>query len=114
MKEELTTRGDDSQYAVPLATAMATRGDSDSRGARMLARFFQSQQEVAPRLGIKPSQLSLLIAGKRRPSIEVAAAIEREFGVPCIAWCEEPMLPSAGEAQSESPGRMVNERKSQS
>jgi plasmid maintenance system antidote protein VapI len=60
-----------------------------NRGARELAKFFQSMQEVAPRLGVKPSMLSLLVDGKRKPSIEVAAAIEREFGVPCRFWVEE-------------------------
>lgn len=60
-----------------------------NRAAKSLARFFQSQQEVAKLLGIKGSQLSLLIAGKRKPSIEVAAAIEQHFGVPCRWWIEE-------------------------
>jgi len=59
-----------------------------NKGAAALRRFFQSQAEVAPRLGIKPSQLSLLLDGKRMPSIEVAAAIEREFGVSCRLWAE--------------------------
>lgn len=59
-----------------------------NRGAAALRRFFQSQADVAPRLGIKPSQLSLLLDGKRLPSIEVAAAIERQFGVACRLWTE--------------------------
>ena len=60
-----------------------------NRGAVELSRFFQSQAEVAPRLGIEASMLSLLLAGKRKPSIEVAAAIEDQFGVPCRFWAED-------------------------
>jgi plasmid maintenance system antidote protein VapI len=60
-----------------------------NKGAEALQRFFQSQEQVAPALGIKPSMLSLLLSGKRKPSIEVAAAIERMFGVPCRLWVED-------------------------
>jgi transcriptional regulator with XRE-family HTH domain len=60
-----------------------------NRGAVLLRRFFQSQLEVAPRLGVEPWMLSLLLAGRRKPSIETAAAIQREFDVPMIAWTED-------------------------
>lgn len=60
-----------------------------NRGALELGKFFQSQSEAAQRIGVDPSTFSLLLASKRRPSIEVAAAIERQYGVPCIAWTEE-------------------------
>ena len=43
---------------------------------------------VAPKLGIDPSHLSLLISGKRKPSIEIAAKIEKIFNIPCIYWTE--------------------------
>lgn len=65
-----------------------------NRGALELSRFFQSIKEVAPELGIKQSQLSLLLAGKRKPSIEVAAKIEGIFEVPCRYWTEEVTIES--------------------
>lgn len=60
-----------------------------NRGAEALRNFFQSQNDGARRVGIGGSAFSLLLAGKRRPSIEVAARIERLYGVPCAYWVED-------------------------
>ena len=60
-----------------------------NRGAIALSKFFQSQQEAATILGIKPSMLSLLLSGKRMPSIEIAAKIEKHWEVPCRYWTED-------------------------
>lgn len=38
------------------------------------------QSELAERIGISPSHLSLLIARKRQPSLDVAFRIERATG----------------------------------
>lgn len=60
-----------------------------NRGAIELNRFFQSIQDGAKKVGVGPSMFSLLLSGKRKPSIEVAAAIEKEWGVPSRYWVEE-------------------------
>ncbi len=60
-----------------------------NRGALALQNYFQSMKEVSKQLGIGHSMLSLLISGKRKPSIEVAAKLEKMFNIPCIQWTEE-------------------------
>lgn len=42
--------------------------------------------EVAKRLNLSRSYTHELIKGSKTPSLEVAAKIEREFGVPVAAW----------------------------
>lgn len=42
--------------------------------------------EVAKRLGLSRSYTHELIKGTKTPSLEVAAKIEREFGVPVAEW----------------------------
>lgn len=39
-------------------------------------------------LGCSPSTIAYLKAGKRNPSIEVAFAIEKVFGIRMQDWCE--------------------------
>lgn len=60
-----------------------------NRGAIELNKFFQKNQDGAKLVGIGTSQFSLLLSGKRKPSIEVASEIEKHFGVPCRYWTEE-------------------------
>lgn len=60
-----------------------------NRGALELSKFFQHITNAAKKVKIGQSQFSLLLSGKRKPSIEVAAAIEKEWKVPCIYWTEE-------------------------
>ena len=56
---------------------------------RILRVFHNLKQtRAARRLGIDPSYLSLLETGDRSPSGDVAAKIEREFGIPALAWIE--------------------------
>lgn len=47
---------------------------------------------VAKRLKLSRSYVHDLIKGNKKPSLVVAAAIEREFGVPVAAWVSR--LPS--------------------
>jgi transcriptional regulator with XRE-family HTH domain len=44
--------------------------------------------ELVAVVDISPSYASLLLAGKRRPSLGVAVQIERAFGIPVGAWLE--------------------------
>jgi transcriptional regulator with XRE-family HTH domain len=60
-----------------------------NRGAIELNKFFQSLKDGAKLVGVGQSQFSLLLSGKRMPSIEVAAQIEKHWGVPCRYWTEE-------------------------
>lgn len=61
-----------------------------TKGAKQLAKLFDrpKQYEIAERLGIDPSTLSLLIAGRRTPSLALAAKIRRELGIPEKSWTE--------------------------
>lgn len=65
-----------------------------NRGALELGQYFQLVQEGAKLVGVGPSQFSLLLSGKRKPSIEIAANIEKHFGVPCRYWMEEVTIES--------------------
>lgn len=59
-----------------------------TKGARQLAKLFDqpTQREIAKRIGVADSYLSLLASGKRTPSMAVAAKIQRELGIPVEAW----------------------------
>ncbi len=59
-----------------------------TKGARQLAKLFArpTQTDIAKRLGVGSSYLSLLAAGKRTPSMAVAAKIQKELGIPVEAW----------------------------
>lgn len=48
----------------------------------------QSQRDFAAQIGIDPSYLSLLVSGKKRPSLEVAVRIETATSgaVTCASW----------------------------
>jgi transcriptional regulator with XRE-family HTH domain len=46
------------------------------------AAFGLKQSDLAERIPITPSQLSLIEAGKRQPSLKVVSALGRELGVP--------------------------------
>lgn len=56
---------------------------------RSLAEYFQAtgitQEELAAKLGVSQSYMSLLAKGSRRPSLPLGLAIERETGVPVEA-----------------------------
>lgn len=60
-----------------------------NRGALALSKYFQHIQDGAKKVGVGSSQFSLMLSGKRMPSIEVAAKIEQYFEVPCRYWTEE-------------------------
>lgn len=44
--------------------------------------------DLVAAVDISPSYASLLLAGKRQPSLGVAVQIERELGIPPSAWLE--------------------------
>jgi transcriptional regulator with XRE-family HTH domain len=56
---------------------------------RSLAAYFEQtgspQIELARALGISKSYISLLVAGERQPSLELALRIEKLTGVPASA-----------------------------
>ena len=49
-----------------------------------------SQSKVARRSGVSTQQIHFLCKRQRRPSLEVAAALEKSFRIPCSSWLEEP------------------------
>lgn len=60
-----------------------------NRGAVLLNQFFQKVGDGAKQTNVSSSQFSLILSGKRMPSIELAAKIEKIWGVPCKYWVEE-------------------------
>ena len=62
-----------------------------TKGAKQLAQLFEkpSQRDVAKRLEIDESYVSLLVSGQRTPSLQLAARIQEELGIPIDAWVEE-------------------------
>lgn len=60
-----------------------------NKGAKELGKFFQKVQDGAKKVGVGSAQFSLLLSGKRMPSIEVAAKIEAHYGIPCKYWTEK-------------------------
>lgn len=58
-----------------------------------MAKFKRSLDDLRPAelvdaIQIAPSYASLLLAGKRKPSLAVAVKIERALGIPPSAWLE--------------------------
>lgn len=65
-----------------------------SEGARLLrealAKDDLSQGKAAQMLGVLyPDQVNRWVHGDRKPGLKHASAIEREFGIPMIAWTQE-------------------------
>ena len=62
-----------------------------TKGAKQFAQLFEkpSQRDVAKRLEIDESYVSLLVSGQRTPSLQLAARIQEELGIPIDAWVEE-------------------------
>ena len=54
---------------------------------RTLAEYLEhhSQKEVAEKLGVAPSYISMLASGKRTPRLKIANAIHKLTGVPLAA-----------------------------
>lgn len=51
-----------------------------------MARRGLNQTDVGSLVGVSSSYVCHLLAARRRPSVEVAARIERELGVPAREW----------------------------
>ncbi len=47
-----------------------------------------SQRQAATSLGCSEQHLSNILAGRTLPSLTLAAAIEREYGIPAASWVE--------------------------
>lgn len=62
-----------------------------TKGAKQLGQLFERpvQREVARRLAIHESYLSYLISGRRMPSIKLATRIQKQLGIPVVAWTEQ-------------------------
>jgi transcriptional regulator with XRE-family HTH domain len=50
------------------------------------------QDELATRIGISAGYLSRLEAGTHAPSLDLAAKIEREFGIKAAEWVAVPEI----------------------
>ncbi len=63
--------------------------NESTAGARLqdwLCRAGLTQQAFADELGVTQGQVSNLMAGRRTPSLDLAAAIERRTGIPASSW----------------------------
>jgi transcriptional regulator with XRE-family HTH domain len=49
-----------------------------------------TQTEIAKRLGVNPSAISLWLTKGSLPSVPVAVELERAFAIPVADWMEEP------------------------
>lgn len=68
---------------------MATKRRTIRQRVRVyLAERDMTQGQLAEALGIDQSHLSLIIAGHRRPSLEVAVRIEDLIGIPARDFAE--------------------------
>lgn len=64
-----------------------------TEGHRRFAKELGGKQIViALRLGISVPHVSQIMSGLRRPSLDLAFAIQHHFGIPMWQWC----LPSEG------------------
>ncbi len=45
---------------------------------------------AAAYLEIHTSQISHLVSGRKRPSLELAVHLQRAFDIPCLTWLEPP------------------------
>lgn len=68
-----------------------------SRGGELLLaavdRDYEGIQLVAARnLEMHNTTISHLIAGRRKPSLQMAVYLERVFDIPCPAWLEPPFV----------------------
>lgn len=63
--------------------------DLKSRAKAAMKRRNLTQRVVAERVGISEQQLSQIFSRKSKPSIDVAAGIEREIGIPARDFAEQ-------------------------
>ena len=70
-----------------------TAGD---RLAAWLGRTKLTQYDLADSLGVSQGQVSSIVTGRRKPSLDLAIKIERLAGIPASAWvdldAEEPKV----------------------
>jgi transcriptional regulator with XRE-family HTH domain len=66
------------------------------------AAFGLRQTELAERMPVSASQISLIEAGKRQPSLQVVEALARAVGVPAALITLLASAPTDLEAQSEA------------
>lgn len=62
--------------------------DLKSRAKAAMKRRKLTQSAVAERVGVSTSQLSQIFSRKSKPSIDVAAGLERVIGIPARDFAE--------------------------
>lgn len=61
-----------------------------THGALLLARKGLKQAEIASRIGCSQAVVCLWLSGGRVPQLEHRAALKRAYGIPTVAWKQEP------------------------
>ena len=66
--------------------------ESPNKGVKLLRKFMEkkkkNQNEISYLVNISPEHASRLMAGKFRPSLELAVLFETHCGIPPRAWLE--------------------------
>ncbi len=62
------------------------RALSDGRRLFQIALQTMSPADMREMLGVSRMHVSYLASGERKPSLRLAALIERRLGIPCAAW----------------------------
>lgn len=62
----------------------------------MIAEHGVTQSWLAKKVGYPRSAISMLVDGARRPSLDLAAALQLDpdIGIPSVAWSQAPCIPS--------------------
>ncbi len=59
---------------------------ANERLLQWLGRTRQTQYELAESIGVSQGYVSGIITGRHKPSLDIAAKIERVAGIPASAW----------------------------
>lgn len=68
--------------------ALVSNFPANERLVQWLGRTKQTQYDLADSLGISQGQVSSIVTGRRKPSLDVAAKIERLAGIPAASWLD--------------------------
>jgi transcriptional regulator with XRE-family HTH domain len=80
--------------------AMASIETGRDRLAAWIQRSKLKQVEAADIIGMDQTQVSLILNGKRRPSLDNAVKIERATGIPVHVWAASPIVDEASDETS--------------
>ncbi len=61
---------------------------ANERLLQWLGRTKQTQTDLADSLGVTQGQVSGIITGRRKPSLDLATKIERIAGIPASSWAQ--------------------------